>query len=77
MTETKCLEALKIAPSKITMSDSMSEMPQCLPDELKVEGDAVAGYRNYYIIEKRGIANSNEHVIDTLFGYTPNVEMVA
>ena len=34
--------------------------PQCMPDEYKVEGDAVSAYRNYYIGGKSKIAKWNK-----------------
>jgi len=40
-------------------------MPQCMPDEYKVENDSVAAYRNYYINEKAHCANTNKEVLYT------------
>ena len=34
----------------------MTTMPQCMPEEYKVEGDVVKAYRNYYMGEKRYMA---------------------
>lgn len=38
-------------------SDDMTEVPQCMPDEFKVPGDPIKGYRNYYLGAKRDIAH--------------------
>ena len=35
----------------------MTEVPQCMPDEFKVPGDPVQGYKNYYLGAKQDIAN--------------------
>ena len=34
----------------------LTEFAQCMPDEYKVEGDAVTAYRNYYLHEKARFA---------------------
>ena len=34
----------------------MTTVPQCMPDEYKVEGDSVQAYRNYYMGAKRSFA---------------------
>lgn len=39
-------------PNKIKVNEAFVEPPQCMPDYCKVEGDAVTGYRNYYMKEK-------------------------
>ena len=33
-------------------SKGLQEHPQCMPDQYKVQGNAVEAYRNYYIGEK-------------------------
>ena len=37
----------------------LTEPPQCMPDYCKIEGDAIMGYRNYYIREKSYMARWN------------------
>lgn len=71
LTFTKCAEALYNAPSGIPHSDGVTDMPQCMDDQYKVQGDSVQAYRNYYILGKREIANANETVIDSIYGYSP------
>ena len=34
-----------------------TEIPQAMPEYCKVSGDAIAGYRNYYINEKKNFAS--------------------
>lgn len=57
-------------------SFGMTTMPQCMPEEYKVEGDVVTAYRNYYMAEKRYMATWKEcrgkpswwHERDFLYG---------
>lgn len=49
------LELLSHLPINITKSATMSPMPQCMPDEFKVDGDSVKAYQNYYIGAKHSI----------------------
>lgn len=58
----KCAEALYNAPVGIPQSDTMSKMPQCMPDEYKAEC-SIQAYRNYYIQGKIHIANRDEFPI--------------
>ena len=39
------------------------EPPQCMPDEYKVENDAVSAYWNYYENEKHTVRNAREPLI--------------
>ena len=41
----------------------MTEHPQCMPDEYKVEGDSLSAYWNYYEQDKVKIKNKNEQKI--------------
>jgi len=34
----------------------MTPMPQCMPDEYKVDNDPIQGYRNYYLNDKAYMA---------------------
>ena len=65
---TKCADALEHPPVGMPESDTISEMPQCMPDEYKVAGNPVQGYRNYYIGEKHTVANKDEKIITEIFG---------
>lgn len=76
LTFTKCADALFNAPKGMTKSDSITPMPQCMPDEFKVEGDSVKAYRNYYLGEKHSVANANEEVLTNLFGYTSEITSI-
>lgn len=44
----KVIDQLYLRPVGLTAS-WISEPPQCMPDEYKVDGDAVTAYRNYYL----------------------------
>lgn len=50
------LDALSTAPKNILWT-FYTEPPQCMPDEYKVEGNAIQGYKNYYIGDKQKLAN--------------------
>jgi len=41
----------------------VTERPQCMPDQYKVEGDAAQGYRNYYIGEKQYFAKWTKRAV--------------
>ena len=70
LTYTKCADALYDAPRGMKHSDEISEMPQCMELEYKVDGDPIRGYRNYYLRAKKHIANKNEKVLENIFGYS-------
>lgn len=70
LTYTKCADALYDAPKGMKHSDEISEMPQCFPDQYKVKGDSVRGYRNYYLGEKYLVANKNEKALTSIYGYS-------
>ncbi len=44
-----------------------TEIPQCMPDYCKVEGDSISAYRNYYINEKKQFATWKNKEIPTWF----------
>jgi hypothetical protein len=46
------LDALAWCPHNIK-AVQRTPFPQCMPDQYKVDGDAVQAYRNYYLGEKR------------------------
>jgi len=62
LTIIKCREFLSIPPKDI-QGYNWSEPPQCMPDEYKVDNDAVTAYWNYYEKEKHTVKNSNEEII--------------
>ena len=64
LTITKCRDVLSQTPGPI-FNIGLTDMPQCMPDEYKVENDSVAAYRNYYINEKAHCANTNKEVLYT------------
>lgn len=46
---------LIFVPKSIPIGE-MTPMPQCMPAQHKIDGDAVGAYRNYYIAEKAKFA---------------------
>ncbi len=58
LTLTKCREVLYNLPKNISDAPFV-QPPQCMPDEYKVDNDAVSGYWNYYIKEKQNCCNLN------------------
>ena len=65
LTITKCEDVLCKTPGPI-FDTGLTDMPQCMPDEYKVDGDSVAAYRNYYIDAKKHCANVNKEMLYTL-----------
>ena len=51
----KLIPFLSFAPTNIPLATS-SPMPQCMPDEYKVDGDSIQAYHNYYIGAKQSFA---------------------
>lgn len=47
---------LSKAPKGITMTNGTTPFAQAMPDQYRVNGDAVTAYRNYYMGEKRRFA---------------------
>jgi hypothetical protein len=44
-------------PDNISLSNPFTEPTPAMPDEVKVAGDSIASYRNYYINNKAHLAN--------------------
>ena len=42
------ISPLSFFPNEIDVTEEFKEPPQCMPDDVKVEGDTVLAYRNYY-----------------------------
>jgi len=49
------LERLSQLPTNI-VNDGTTPMPQCMPDDFKVDNDSVSAYKKYYLYGKRDIA---------------------
>lgn len=62
LTITKCKDILAVAPSNIPIGN-FTEPPQCMPDDYKVDNDAVTAYWNYYEQEKHSVRNKGEALI--------------
>jgi len=62
---TQFLWAHLLCPPKSILVETMTPVPQCMPDDCKVEGDAVAAYRKYYATHKSSFAQWKN-------GQTPN-----
>jgi len=45
------------------VDNGVTERPQCMPDQYKVQGDAAQGYRNYYIGEKQYFAKWTKRAV--------------
>jgi hypothetical protein len=56
-------------PSNIAHGD-LTQFAQAMPDQYRVEGDAVQAYRNYYIGEKAGFAKWTNREIPEWFTLT-------
>ena len=50
------VDSLKSCPYELQEGSSMTPMPQCMPDEYKVDNDPIQGYRNYYLNDKAYMA---------------------
>ena len=53
MTDTKLRDVLKTPPMNIPVSYK-TQPPQAMPDDVKVQGDSISAYKNYYINYKSG-----------------------
>jgi hypothetical protein len=62
LTIIKCSKVLSKSPRNITKTE-LTPMPQCMPDQYKVQGNSVEAYWNYYEAEKVSVKNSNESII--------------
>lgn len=47
------ISALSLAPNSITI-DEFFQPTQAMPDSYKVQGDSIAAYRAFYLVEKSG-----------------------
>ena len=61
LTIEKCKDVLKQPPANLQWNE-FNEPPQCMPDEYKVENNAIHGYWRYYIGGKRDIAAQTETI---------------
>ena len=59
LTILKCKDVLKDPPPGLSYNN-FTEPPQCMPDEYKVENNAIHGYWRYYVYGKRDIASNSE-----------------
>ena len=50
------VDSLKSCPYELPEGISMTPMPQCMPDQYKVDNDPIQGYRNYYLNDKAYMA---------------------
>ena len=62
---------MKTPPKNIYPTMEITELPQCMPDDCKIEGNSVVAYRNYYIREKSYFANWKKRDVPHWFMY-PN-----
>jgi hypothetical protein len=51
------VEMLKRTPDNIKMSDRFTEPTPAMPDEIKIAGNSIASYRNYYTKSKTHLAS--------------------
>lgn len=51
------LEALRWVPSGIAEHPNFTEPTPAMPDDVKIKGDSIASYRNYYISKKQHLAS--------------------
>ena len=47
---------LREIPKNAPLNKPFTEPPQAMPDEVKVVGDSITAYRQYYMKHKRGFA---------------------
>lgn len=59
------IQKLSFAPDNIPRTGYFIEPPQAMPDDVKVPGDSIAAYRNYYKVHKAGFAKwTNREIPD-------------
>ena len=51
------IQNLSFAPNNISRTGLFAEPPQAMPEDVKVPGDSIQAYKNYYLKYKRGFAN--------------------
>lgn len=50
------IQNLSFAPNNISRTGLFQEPPQAMPEDVKVPGDSIQAYKNYYIKYKKGFA---------------------
>jgi len=50
------IQNLSFAPNNIVRNGIFAEPPQAMPEDVKVPGDSIEAYKNYYIKYKKGFA---------------------
>ena len=50
------IQNLSFAPNNIPRTGIFQEPPQAMPEDVKVPGDSIQAYKNYYLKYKRGFA---------------------
>lgn len=60
--ETKLLKILRRYPKNIPQLDHITPFAQAMPDEYKVDGDAVTAYRIYYVYGKKDIVSWKDQI---------------
>ena len=50
------IQKLSYAPDNISRSTGWSDPPQAMPEDVKVPGDSITAYRNYYRVYKKRFA---------------------
>ena len=61
------LKYLTNRPKNITINNSMTEMPQCMPDYCKVQNNPIQAYKSYYINEKKRFATWKKRQIPSWY----------
>ena len=56
LTDYKLRKVLREIPKNAPLNKPFTEPPQAMPDEVKVVGDSITAYRQYYMKHKRGFA---------------------
>ena len=56
LTDYKLRKVLREIPKNAPLNKKFTEPPQAMPDEVKVVGDSITAYRQYYMKHKRGFA---------------------
>lgn len=51
------IQNLSFAPNNIPRTGLFAEPPQAMPEDVKVPGDSIQAYKNYYLKYKKGFAN--------------------
>jgi hypothetical protein len=50
------IQKLSFAPDNIARTGIFSEPPQAMPEDVKVPGDSITAYKNYYRVYKKRFA---------------------